>query len=114
MDGPYEQGDIVLVDFPYSDASGSKQRPAIVLSTDEYHKNSEDVILVAITSKEPKTFRSTDYFLQDWLSEGLDKPSWVRSTLITAHRSRIVQKIGRLTERDLQGVKQCIRRACGL
>jgi mRNA interferase MazF len=30
----YKQGEIVLVPFPYSDLSGSKRRPVLVVSND--------------------------------------------------------------------------------
>ncbi len=42
------QGDIVLVPFPYTDLSSIKNRPAIIISK---NNNSEDVILLAITSR---------------------------------------------------------------
>lgn len=32
----YKQGEIVLVPFPYSDLSGSKRRPVLIVSNDAY------------------------------------------------------------------------------
>lgn len=107
----YQQGDVVLVDFPFPDASGAKTRPAVVMGTEIGH---QDVIVVAITSQPPSSPRETDYFLEDWLSEGLDKPSWIRSRVYTIHRNLILQRIGRLTDSDLKGVKRCLCRALGL
>ncbi len=45
-----EQRDIVLLRFPFSNLRGSKVRPALVLSSNEYNAKSEDFIAVAITS----------------------------------------------------------------
>ncbi len=45
----YKQYDIVLVPFPYSDLSGNKQRPALIISNNNLNK-SEDRICVLITS----------------------------------------------------------------
>jgi len=45
-----EQRDIVLLRFPFSDLAGSKVRPALVISNDEYNAGSQDFIAVAITS----------------------------------------------------------------
>ena len=40
----FEQRDIIIVPFPFSDLSGSKQRPVLILSTLEYNKHTEDLI----------------------------------------------------------------------
>jgi mRNA interferase MazF len=45
-----EQRDIVLLRFPFSDLGGSKVRPALVISKDEYNAKTQDFIAVAITS----------------------------------------------------------------
>ena len=46
----YSFGDIVLVLFPFTDQSGQKQRPAVVVSSAAYHRARPDVILMAVTS----------------------------------------------------------------
>ena len=46
----YEQGEIVLLRFPFSDLSSSKQRPALVLSPHSFNAAQEDVITCLITS----------------------------------------------------------------
>lgn len=111
---PFRRGDVVLVSFPFSDASGQKERPAIVISTDDYHEEWNEVLVVAVTSRPPKSLRKTDYELQDWQSAGLTKPSWVRSHLATVHFRLITRKIGTLSRRDLSGVENCLRVALGL
>ena len=45
-----EQRSIVLMPFPYSDLSGSKKRPALVVSSTEFNKSNEDIICCLITS----------------------------------------------------------------
>lgn len=47
----YIQGDIILVPFPFTDQSGSKKRPAIVVSNSNVN-NSDDVIIAQLTSQE--------------------------------------------------------------
>lgn len=47
----YDQGDILLVPFPFTDQSTSKQRPAVVLSSKQYNRDHPDVIPAAITSQ---------------------------------------------------------------
>ena len=49
------QRDIVLLPFPFSDQSGMKVRPAIVISNDRFNATSEDVIVCAATSNIEKS-----------------------------------------------------------
>ena len=49
----YNQGDIVLVPFPFTLGTSSKPRPAIVVSNSIVNKT-QDVILAQITSKPRK------------------------------------------------------------
>jgi mRNA interferase MazF len=43
------RGDVVLVDWPYSDGTGSKLRPAIVVQADFLNGLIDDTLLVQIT-----------------------------------------------------------------
>ena len=57
----YEQGDIVLVPFPFTDLTAVKKRPALVVSANWYNKRYRDVILVAVTSRVPHILDELDY-----------------------------------------------------
>ena len=45
-----DRGDVVLVGFVFSDESGRKVRPALVISSPAYHRARQEVIVAAITS----------------------------------------------------------------
>ena len=45
-----QRGDVVMVDFPYSDRTGSKMRPAVVVQADRWNGALEDTILAPVTS----------------------------------------------------------------
>ena len=45
-----KRGDIVMVDFPYSDRTGSTVRPALVVQEDSLNAQLDDTILAMITS----------------------------------------------------------------
>lgn len=57
-------GDIVTVDF--AGVTGVKRRPAIVVSTAEYHDERPDVILGILTTQTQAATSSLDYILRDW------------------------------------------------
>ena len=44
----YNQGDIILLPYPYTDLSNTKQRPAVIISKDSVHK--QNYIVAKITS----------------------------------------------------------------
>jgi len=46
----YRQGSVVLVPFPFSDLSTTKQRPALIVSANWYNQSKDDCVLAAITS----------------------------------------------------------------
>jgi mRNA interferase MazF len=45
-----KQRDIILINFPFSDLTGAKVRPALVISNNEYNQNNLDALVLAITS----------------------------------------------------------------
>ena len=44
------RGDVVLVEFVFSDESGTKLRPSLVINSDAYAQARHEVIVAAITS----------------------------------------------------------------
>ena len=104
----FNYGDIITVDFP--GVTGIKRRPAIILSSTTYHSLRPDVIIGLITTQ-TKNLGRTDYALQDWEIAGLRVPSIFRSFIVTLPRSANLILIGHITERDWQGIKECIKKA---
>ena len=49
-----EQRDVLLVPFPFSDQSGRKVRPVVVISANSFNTHSQDVIVVGVTSNVKK------------------------------------------------------------
>ena len=67
-------GDGVIGAFPGADTM--KIRPAVVLSTELYHRYRPDVIVGLITTQRPKELVPTDCELRDWRQAGLHQPSF--------------------------------------
>jgi mRNA-degrading endonuclease toxin of MazEF toxin-antitoxin module len=111
---PYGRGDVLLIQFPFSGLAGQKDRPAVVISADIYHDRWDELLVVALTSKVPKTLRPTDYQVRDWQAAGLQQPSWMRSHLATVHYQLVMHKIGSLAPSDMQAVEVCLRIALQL
>jgi len=44
-------GEVVLVPFPFTDQSGAKKRPAVIVSSNHYNASRRDLIIMAITSQ---------------------------------------------------------------
>lgn len=97
-----DPGDVVTVEFV--GATGTKRRPAVVVSSTLYHANRPDLILVAVTTRVADATAPTDYLLQDWTAAGLRRPSAVRVYFNMALPAEI-RGIGHLSERDWQEVQ---------
>lgn len=110
----FRRGDIVLVPFDFTDGTGAKVRPAVVVSTDEYNRTSPDVLLASITGNLGASVHVGDHLVVDWKRAGLLKPSLVQAKLATVESSCLARKLGRMTSRDMQTVEDGLRRAMGL
>jgi len=101
------QGDIILVKYPFSNLTDYKIRPAIVVSKDEFNLK-YDVLACSITSKS----KDARISLNGSLSEGeLDKDSYVNPTKITPlSEETILQKIGKIKREKLKEVIEAIKR----
>src|SRR5713101_5989112 len=90
-----DPGDVVWLEFP--GAVVTKRRPAVVLSSNEYHAARPDVIVGLITSQIAKSIGPTDHLLSDWSSAGLRLPSAFRAYLATVPRSAVLSKMGHVS-----------------
>ena len=107
------RGDVVLVGFLFSDESGRKVRPALVISSQAYQRARRDVIVAAITSNVRRRLLA-DHLLADWRAAGLLFPSVVTGIIRTVKGTMIDRKLGSLSTADLQAVDRELRRALGL
>jgi len=106
----YSKGEVVLVRYPFSNLSGSKVRPAIVVST--LH-SSQDLFVVPLTSKTAHLLTG-EFVLTDWQASGLNVASAVKRGLFTIHESLIVKSIGTLSKSDGGAVDESLRGWLGL
>jgi len=108
----YRRGDVVLVPFPFTDLSTSKQRPALVISADALNSKRDDVLVAAITSQVPATLAADEFMIPagELTTCGLPKPSILRlSKLVALHRQLVVKRIGALPAPTLAEVLARLR-----
>lgn len=95
----YKAGDILLLHFPFTNSSGSKQRPGLVL----LDAGDGDIVVARITSQSYST--PYDVALSEWSAAGLLFASTVRlHKIITLDGSLVNRPLGQLTEADLASV----------
>lgn len=101
-------GDIVTIDFP--GVMGIKRRPAVVVSTVQYHRHRPDIIVGILTTKTQEATSPMDYILKDWSEAGLRRATAFRSFFATLPVST-AQLIGHCSERDWQSIQIRLARA---
>ncbi len=97
----FEQGEIVLVPFPFSDLKSVKQRPVLVLSNNGYNKRAEDIVTCGITSNLKDSECSVLIYNHNLLEGKLpvksrikvDKIFTLKQTLVKKRIARIDKKI---------------------
>jgi len=94
-------GDVVLVPFPFTDQTTAKRRPAVVISSDGYHRQRPDLILMAVTSQQRPAASLGEASLLHWSEAGLLKPSLLKPVITTVQRELVIKKIGTLHAEDL-------------
>jgi len=99
------KGDIVSVPFPFSDLSGSKKRPALVIAA----LKGDDIILCQITSSSYGDPYSIPLQSGDFVHGSLHKESFIRpNKIFTAEYSIIAKIVGHLSPEKVSEVVAAI------
>ena len=99
----YKRGNMVLVSFLFSDESGLKHRPAVVLSSPAYHRNRQEMVVAAVTSNVDRVLFG-DHLLAGWKEAGLLFPSLVTGILRTIKSRMIHRKLGSIPLREMTSI----------
>ncbi|MBU0459284.1 MAG: type II toxin-antitoxin system PemK/MazF family toxin [Candidatus Woesearchaeota archaeon] len=101
------QRDIVLLPYPFSDLTGTKVRPALVVSNNALNRKSDDCILVPLTTIIKEEPYSINISQGDLSSGELIKPSRIRvDKIFSVQKSLIIKKICSLDEETFARVKK--------
>jgi len=103
-----------LVGFVFSDESGKKVRPAVVISSAAYHRARQEVVVAAITSNVARRRLFCDHLISDWRGAGLLFPSVATAIFRTIKRTMIDRKLGTMATPDVEAIDRGLRKALGL
>jgi len=101
------QGDILLVRYPFSNLSDYKIRPAIVVSNTAFNEK-HDAWICPVTSKH----HDQNILFDGSLTEGtLNKQSYAKpSTIITVNEETILKRVGSLRKEKLLQIIETIKK----
>jgi len=114
-----KRGDIVLVRFPHPSGVRGKQRPAVVVQSDNYSALVQTVIVAEITknltlANDPACLL-IDTTTPDGQATGLLQTSVVSCLLLaTVDAKTIAQVLGTLSQSMTQRLDDCLKAALGL
>lgn len=105
----YSKSDILLVRYPFTDLTGNKVRPAVVVHAPH---SSQDSFIVPLTSQ-LGTLQAGEFVLADWSNAGLNVQTAIKRGIYTIHPSLIVKFIGKLSAKDSQHLESSLREWLG-
>jgi mRNA interferase MazF len=104
---------VVLVGFVFSEESGKKLRPAVVLSSAAYNRSRQEIVVAAITSNIRRRLFG-DHLIADWKGARLLYPSLVTGIFRTVKRSMIDRKLGAMPKSEIEAIDLKLRQSLGL
>jgi mRNA interferase MazF len=112
-----KRGTTVLVPFPFTDLSGRKVRPALVVSRSD--RSGTDLILAFISTYQQQPLLPTDLLIEDTHPDfrltGLKRSSVIKlDKLVTVEASIVLGELGHLPIALLREVDQRLRHALEL
>lgn len=109
----FKRGDVVLVSFVFSDETGERRRPAVIVSSNTYHRIRQEAIIAAITSRTDRILVG-DHLINDWQGAGLLFPSVATGIIRTIKQGMIAKKLGTMPQPDMHGIEDNLRDVLGL
>ena len=115
-----ERGDVVMVDFPFGEGSGSKLRPAVVVQSDRDNRRLGTLIVAMITKQTALAGREPRHILIDISTEaGKASGLWLQSVVncsqvATIKSDRAIRRLGRLSDALMQQLSASLLEGLGL
>jgi mRNA-degrading endonuclease toxin of MazEF toxin-antitoxin module len=105
------RGEVVEIDWHYTDLSGSKRRPAVVVQADFLNGLLDDTVLVKITGRKygiPGTEVEIDPAVETF--SGLGKVCYVScKDILTRDQTLVLRTVGVLSDAAMQQIEACLK-----
>lgn len=103
----FRRWDIVSVPFPFVEVHATKRRPALVVSSDAFHRAHHACFGAMITTaRQMRDVRPNDIAIRDLAKAGLPQPCVIRlARLATLEWGDHVRRVGSLDRRERAAVE---------
>src|SRR5579863_7331022 len=105
----YKIYEIVVVPFPFTDHKNTKNRPALILSSELFNAKNGKSLMAMITSNTGKELWPNDMPIRDLKTTGLEKASLIRFKIFTIDHRLIKARIGFLHNEDIKRIKVTLK-----
>ncbi len=115
-----KRGDVVLMDYPFNDGTGSKVRPALVVLADAYLQKLAHTVVVPITSSLSRFVGDPSQLVIEGNSPegrlaGLRLRSVIQcESLLAIRKTFVIRTLGSLPSATMQQIDDCLKSALGL
>ncbi|MHA1673678.1 MAG: type II toxin-antitoxin system PemK/MazF family toxin [Promethearchaeota archaeon] len=103
------QRDLLLLPFPFSNHSGNKVRPVVVISKSSFNAKSQDVIVAAVTSNisgQNKVLLTSEDLIEGFLKQD----SCVKvENILKISKMLVIKKIGRINSAKHQEIVKILQ-----
>ena len=111
-----KRGDVVEIDWQFSDLTGSKVRPAVVVQADFLDGLIDDTILVKITGSHFGIL-GTEVMLDPAVetASGLNRVCYAScKDILTRDQSLILRTVGELSDAAMRQIEDCLKKVLEL
>lgn len=111
------RGDVVILDFPFADGTGSRIRPALVVQANDLNATLDATVLAMITSSRNRMVGHPSQLVidsshVDFPASGLLSDSVIQcNILITRRQDLILRTIGSLSAQTMREIDECLKAA---
>ena len=99
------KSDVVLVRYPFSDLTGAKVRPAVVVNAPH---SSQDLLIVPLTSR-TASLLAGEFVLAEWRAAGLNVATAVKRGIYTVRQNLLMKTIGKLADVNAESLENSLR-----